>query len=131
MKFVDLQSQFAAYEPEIRRITSYNVCYTKLLRLARPPLRFLRGKSQVSRAEGHVLEHGRHEELVVGVLEQDADLPADLRPGPRKHRDLADRNGAGGRQEVPVGMEEEGGLACPVGPHDADRFPVSDSYNFV
>ena len=36
---------------------------------------------EVQGPEGDVVEDGRHEELVVGVLEDDADLPADLRPG--------------------------------------------------
>ena len=34
--------------------------------------------AELLRAEGDVLEHGRAEELVVGVLEEEADLAADL-----------------------------------------------------
>ena len=36
------------------------------------------GHAEVGRSEGHVVAHGRHEQLVVGVLEDDADPAADL-----------------------------------------------------
>ncbi len=45
-------------------------------------LRLLGGRAVVERPEGDVLEHGRDEQLVVGVLEDEADPAADLPRGP-------------------------------------------------
>ena len=36
------------------------------------------GQAEVGRAEGHVVADRRHEQLVVGILEHDADAAADL-----------------------------------------------------
>ena len=38
-----------------------------------PLLDFLRGKPEIERSERHILVHGRHEELVVGVLKHHPD----------------------------------------------------------
>ena len=45
------------------------------------PRRAGAAQPEVGRAEGHVVAHRRHEELVVGVLEDDADPAADLEEG--------------------------------------------------
>ena len=74
----------------------------------------------VGRPERHVLADGRHEQLVVGVLEDDADPATDLRQvrfatgSPL----TVDRAGAGGEDAVQV--QHQGGLAGAVGPEQGD-----------
>ena len=79
----------------------------------------------VERAEGDVFVHGGHEELVVGVLEDQPDAGADVvqrvagdgEPGDLEHA-LA------GHQAVEV--VHEGGLAGPVGAEQRDALAVLD-----
>ena len=81
---------------------------------------------EIQGAEGDVVEDGRHEELVVGVLEDDADLPADLLPGLLPERNLPDRHGPRRRKQVTVHVEEQRRLPRAVRADDADRLAVGD-----
>ncbi len=74
---------------------------------------------EVGRTERHVVADGRHEQLVVGVLEDDPDAAPDLR-----ERVLADRHtghldgaapGARVAPENAVEVQDEGGFARAVG----------------
>ena len=71
-------------------------------------------QSQVERPERHVLAHGRHEQLVVRVLEHEAD-PRPQRPRVRRaHRQAGDLQLAGRRGEKAVEVQHERGLAGAV-----------------
>jgi hypothetical protein len=87
--------------------------------------------SEVRRPERHVVPHGRHEQLVVRVLEHQADLPpylgkvvavqarsADLDP--------AAAGPAGHRAEDPVQVQDERGLAGAVRAEQRDPLTALD-----
>ena len=52
-------------------------------------------ESQVERPKGHVFDHGGAEELIVGILEQQADLAADLRRSAGADLDSIDPDAGG------------------------------------
>src|SRR5512140_993595 len=83
-------------------------------------------QTEVQGAECDVVEDGRHEELVVGVLEDDAYLPADLRPGLLPKGNLPDRHVARRGKQVPVRVQEKRRLSRAVRADDADRLAVGD-----
>ena len=72
-------------------------------------------QAHVRGTEGHVLLDRRHEELVVGVLEDDADGLADDRQRPGRDGDAAHDDPPLGRQQQPVGVQQQGRLAGAVG----------------
>ena len=80
-------------------------------------------QAEVGRAEGDVVAHGGHEQLVVGVLEHDADPPADLGEVGLHHRQPADDHLARPAVVDPVEVEDERGLARPVGPEHGHPLP--------
>ena len=90
-------------------------------RLVDPGVQVRPAQAEVGRPERHVVADRRHEELVVGVLEHEPDPAADLAEGGLGHRDPADEHlahgvGAGGLAEDAVEVQEQRGLAGPVGP---------------
>ncbi len=78
------------------------------------------------RAEGDVLADGRHEELVVGVLEDDADLAADLGHVGAADREPGDGDGARASGEDAVQVQDEGGLAGAVRAEQGDPLAAPD-----
>ena len=94
--------------------------------LLHPLFHLIPGQAQIQRAKGHIVKHRRHEELVVRVLEHHAHRAPDLRQsggGQGKIPD-ADRPLAG--CQIPVQMQEQGGLARPVGADDRHRLAMGD-----
>ena len=94
-------------------------------RIDDPRLELRAAQAGVGGPELHVVAHRRHEQLVVGVLEDHA------RPGVGPPARLAsvtgrpdtdDRPGAGGEDAVEV--EHQGGLAGAVGPEQGDAFAL-------
>ena len=91
------------------------------------PLPDLVGRqTEVQGTEGDVVEDGRHEELVVGVLEDDPDLPADLRPGLFPEGNFPDRHAPRRGKQVPVHVEEQRRFPRAVRADDADGLSVGD-----
>src|SRR4029453_1780919 len=70
---------------------------------------------EVSRAEGSVLAHPWHEQLVVGVLEDDPDAAADLWQVGLLDRESGDLDRARAGPEDPVEVQYQRGLAGAVG----------------
>lgn len=88
---------------------------------------FFGRESHIQRAEGCVFEDGGHEELVVAVLEDDADTAAE--DGERAFFD-----GCAVEQELPFHGEEDaaevveqGRFARTVAADEGDRFPRFDA----
>ena len=85
------------------------------------------GQAEVGRAEGDVVAHRGHEELVVGVLEDDADAAPHLlqvlpwRPAARRPR-----TEPAPALEDAVEVQNERGLAGPVGPEQGDPLATVD-----
>jgi hypothetical protein len=84
------------------------------------------GEAEVGGPEGHVLADGGHEELVVGVLEDDAHAPAHLGDVGVVDAEAVDPDGAGGGPQDAVEVEHQRGLAGPVGPEDGDALAGRD-----
>jgi hypothetical protein len=87
------------------------------------------GQAELFGAEGDVFEHGGAEELVVGVLEEEADLAADAGEvggggGLAEDADGAVVIGVIGEQAVEV--EKKGGFAGAVGADKPDAFAFGD-----
>ena len=98
-------------------------CPTRQVCLSHRPERHLHPSGDLGRSRPEVpwpkcdiLGHRRHEELVVGILKDEADPAADLvdRLGSQFHPTHPDR--ARGRGQDPVEVEGESGLAGAVGP---------------
>ncbi len=81
---------------------------------------------EVQRPEAHILGDGRHEQLVVRVLEDHADRPADVGQRVLCDRDAADVDGAVRRRQQAVQVQQQRGLAGAVGADDGDRLAVPD-----
>ena len=85
------------------------------------------GLAEIERAEGDVLQHGRAEELIVGVLEKQPDPAAHLREVLFLPRFLAEEGDpAGDRLQEPHDDVEEGGLGTAVGGDDADAIAAAE-----
>ena len=83
------------------------------------PARSSAGHAQVGQPELGVLGDGGVHDLRVGVLEHEADPPADLpQPGPGVQP--VDQHGAGGGDDEAVEQPGEGALARAVGADHAD-----------
>ena len=89
-----------------------------------PVLELVAPQPEVGRTEGHVVAHGGHEQLVVGVLEHERHPAADLgvgwpAPPPARRRPPSP---VGGSQDA-VEVQHEGGLAGAVGPEHGHPLP--------
>ena len=81
---------------------------------------------EVRGAEGDVVAHGRHEQLVVGVLEHDADAAADLLQVLLLDRQPADADRAGCAGWMPLRCSTSVVLPAPFGPEEGDALPAGD-----
>ena len=92
-----------------------------------PRLHLALGQAEVARAEGDVLADGGHEQLVVGVLEDDADPPPDLLQVPLGDRQPGDLHAAAPAAQDAVEVQHQGGLAGAVGPEQRDPLAALDA----
>ena len=81
---------------------------------------------EVRRPEPDVGPHRAHEQLVVGVLEDDADPAPDLAQVLARHRQAADRDLPAPGREDAVEVQHERGLAGAVGPQERDPLTLLD-----
>lgn len=91
-----------------------------------PGLELGAGEPEVRRAEGDVPADRGHEELVVGVLEDDADPSADLAEVVVVDGQAVHDDAAGVGTQDPVEVQHEGGLARAVRPEDGE--PLARSH---
>ena len=82
---------------------------------------------EVGRPEGDVGAHVGHEELVVGVLEDDPDAAADLGARARGQLEAADADRPVAALEHPVELQDERRLAGAVGAEDRDALADRDA----
>ena len=82
-------------------------------------------RPEIGWTEGHVVAHGLHEELVVGILEDRADATADLGDGVGFETEIAERDRTALQGEQSVQMQREGGLARAVRAEHSDSFAGS------
>jgi hypothetical protein len=90
---------------------------------------FGRVEAELLGSEGDVFEDGGAEELIVGVLEEEADLAADGIEVVADGGLAEDADGAvlgGFFREQAVEMEQQGGLAGAVGADEADALVLGD-----
>ena len=83
-------------------------------------------EAEVGGAERHVVANGVHEQLVVGVLEHEADTAADLRDRGRTERETVDGDRAAAWCQQSVHVQGQRGLAGPVRPEDRDALAGCD-----
>ena len=95
-------------------------------RLGHAPLDLGRVEAHVERAEGHVLRDGRHEELVVGVLEDEADARAQLGQRVALHLRARPPRARPCPSAGPLRCSMKRGLAGAVGPEHGDALAVLD-----
>ena len=81
---------------------------------------------EVGRAEGDVVVHGRHEQLVIGVLEDDPDTLADLAQVRLRDRQPRHPHLARPTAEDAVEVKDERRLACAVRPEERDALALVD-----
>ena len=105
----------------VRRPRGELVQAHRLERLVDPRAQRVAGEPLVGRAEGDVLLDGRHEQLVVGVLEDDPGAAADLAAGlVASSVVLADGDRAGQVLQRAAGGQRERRLARAVGAEQRD-----------
>ena len=92
-------------------------------RLGDPLLGLLARAAEVQRPEGDVLAHGRHEELIVGVLEHETDASPQVVDVVASHDQARDLEPALARQQR-VEVQHQRRLAGPVGPEHGDALAV-------
>ncbi len=95
-------------------------------RLGHPGGHVLVGKTEVPWTEGDVVGHRREQQLVVGILEDEADPAADLGHVGAVHVESRDRDGAGPALQGTDQVQGEGGLAAAVRPEDGDPLTPLD-----
>ncbi len=99
-------------------------------RLTDAGVEFRSAQAEVRGPESHVVADGRHEQLVVGVLEDDAHPAADLGQGVPADRHTGDLDratpGADVAPEDSVEVQHEGRLAGTVGPEQGHPFAAVD-----
>ncbi len=83
------------------------------------------GEPEVERPEGDVVAHRRHEELVVGILEDEADAGPQRLDVPVADVDPGHLEASLAAQEA-VEVEHQGRLAGAVGSQHGDALPVGD-----
>ena len=98
-----------------------------LERLLDPQRQLRLGDPEVGRPERDVVGDGRHEQLVVGVLEDDADAPADLLDVLAGDLHPADPHGARARPVHAIEVQHERRLARPVRPEQRDPLAALDA----
>ena len=76
-------------------------------------------------AEDHIVEHGGHEHLVVGVLQHIAELPAHLREGLPRDRDAVHGDAARIGKQTERGLHERG-FTRAVGADEPDLLAAAD-----
>ena len=81
---------------------------------------------EVGGTEGDVVADRRHEQLVIGILEDDADALADFAQVRLGDREPADPDLAGAATEDAVEVEDERGLAGAVRAEESDPFALVD-----
>ncbi|CAM5295258.1 hypothetical protein SHIRM173S_02535 [Streptomyces hirsutus] len=91
-----------------------------------PLLQLLAPEPGRRRTERHVLPHGRHEELVVRVLEDDADPAPDLGHVPLADGQSGDGDGAGAAGQDAVEVQHQGRLAGAVRAEQRDPLAARD-----
>ena len=70
--------------------------------------------AEIDRAEGHVVAHGGHEQLIVGILEDNADPATDLPQRRFADRQPVDGHRAGPRGQGPVQVQDQRRLASAM-----------------
>ena len=88
---------------------------------------FFRREAHVERAEGHVLPDGRHEKLVVRLLEYHSHAFPDAGDGFGRDGDVPHPHLSGGGLQQAVEVQEQGGFSRSVPAHDGNGFPVGDA----
>ena len=91
-----------------------------------PRLELVALEAEVGRAEAHVLADRAHEQLVVGVLEHDADPAPDLGDVVLGDRQPADGDAPGAGDEDAVEVQHQRGLAGAVGAEQGDALALVD-----
>ena len=82
----------------------------------------LAGDAEIFQPEGNLARHGARNNLVVGILEDQAHLPANTRNVLAVGGTAAvDGHPAGCRQQQAIEAAQEGGLARAVGTHQGDK----------
>src|SRR5262249_35030176 len=79
----------------------------------------VRRQAQIQRPESHIFQHTWHEQLIVGILEDDADLLPYLLERLLFHRHATDFDGAAAFEQS-AQMQDEGGLTRSVGAEQSD-----------
>jgi hypothetical protein len=82
------------------------------------PVELGTAQPEIGRAECDVVTHCRHEQLVVGILEDDADPPADLGEVTLDDGEAGDAHLAVRGEVDAVQVQYERGLARTVGPEE-------------
>ncbi len=98
----------------------------RLERLQHPALELGTAQAEVLGPEGDVLADGAHEQLVVGVLEHDADAAADLEQVLLGHRQARDRDAAQAGHQDAVEVQHQRGLAGTVRTEQGDPLSLVD-----
>ena len=89
-------------------------------------LELVAAEAEVGRAEADVGADRAHEQLVVGVLEDDADPAADLGDVVLGDREAADRDAARAGGQDAVEVQHQRGLAGAVGAEQRDPLALVD-----
>ncbi len=95
-------------------------------RRGNPSVELVAGDSEVGRTERHVLAHRGHEELVVGVLEDDPHSPTDLAEVRLGHGQAADADVALLGCVDAVEVQDQGGLAGTIRTEHGDALAIGD-----
>jgi hypothetical protein len=99
----------------------------RLERGGHPIVEFVTAQPEIRWPERDVLTDGRHEELVVGVLEHQPDAPSDLGEVDVDHLEAADLDAAGVRFVDAVQVQRQRGLAGAVGAEQRHALAVLDA----
>ena len=94
-------------------------------RLIHKCLRLRAGHAVIERAEEHILKHRRHEHLIVRVLQDIAQPPADVREVVTVHLQTVDRDRTGDGDE-PQRRLHERGFTRAVGADQADLLALGN-----
>jgi hypothetical protein len=89
-------------------------------------LELVPSETEVGRAEGYVLANRWHEQLVVRILEDDADPAPDLADVLGVHDHPCDRDDAVPRCEDAVKVQDEGGLPGSIWSQQGDSLASRD-----
>ncbi|EXI72105.1 MAG: hypothetical protein AW07_03381 [Candidatus Accumulibacter sp. SK-11] len=95
-------------------------------RMHHPRPHFVCRQPQVQRTEGDVVEDPRHEELIVGVLEEQADAASQGCKGVAAEREAGDAHAACLRQQAAGEVQQGGRLAGAVGADDRQSLAITD-----